>query len=170
MRYPNGDASCSVFLSTPKTQDITKELKDLHDSFLSEDTTISKVFNKKQLTEAKIVPVRYGEIQNPFKDNLIIIGAAGGHVDPLTGTGMQYALEGAKIAAETIAEGFIKNDLSYNSLSKKFADRCMRKFGKEMKWSQKIANLMHKYPLFVDAVASWIQKRGGYTFDEYSMV
>jgi flavin-dependent dehydrogenase len=169
VRYPNGDASFSVFLSNPKTQDVTKELKDLHDSVLSEEPTISKVFNKELLSEAKVIPVRYGEIQNPFKDNLLIIGDAGGHVDPLTGFGIQYALEGAKIAAETIVEGFIKNDLTHKSLSK-FADKCMKKFGKEMQWSQKIAKLMHKYPLFVDAMASWIQKRGGYTFDNYSMV
>ena len=50
--------------------------------------------------------MRLGGIPKSYADNLLIIGDAAGHIDPLTGEGIQFAMEGAEKAAETLIEAF----------------------------------------------------------------
>lgn len=50
-------------------------------------------------------------------DRILLVGEAAGLVNPLTGEGVDYALESGKIAAGHLADLFAKEDLSLESMS-----------------------------------------------------
>jgi len=71
----------------------------------------------------KCAPLRVGGVPQTVGDHFICIGEAAGYVDPLTGgfhvlyqithiEGIQYAMESAKAATLTLAEGFANDNLS----------------------------------------------------------
>jgi digeranylgeranylglycerophospholipid reductase len=63
----------------------------------------------------KILPL--APISRTYGDRLLAIGDAAGLVKPTTGGGIYYSLVSARIAADTIAEGAARNDLSARSLA-----------------------------------------------------
>ena len=94
-----------------------------------------------------------------FGDHLLVVGDAAGFVDPFTGLGMQYALEGGKIAAGVLVEGFYKRDLSMQFLQV-YQERWEAAFGKNFYWSLKMGQLLCRFPILLDAMAKLIQRRG----------
>ena len=80
-------------------------------------------------------------------------------IDPLTGEGLQYAMDAAEIAADTIAEAFQKKRFT-KSFFKRYHKRWMKSFGKDFKWSTRMARFCGKHPIFLDAFASVSQKKG----------
>lgn len=79
----------------------SKNLKDILDNFISEYCPHVKILSK----FSAIIPL----IKDPnfYKipcagENWILIGDAAGHVDPITGEGILYAMWGAGLAAKTI--------------------------------------------------------------------
>ena len=52
-----------------------------------------------------------------FGDRVVVVGDAAGQVKPTTGGGIYYSLLAGELAAETLHQGFAKNDLSSSFLS-----------------------------------------------------
>jgi len=104
-------------------------------------------------------PLRLGGIAKSYADHLIILGDAAGQIDPLTGEGIQYAMDAAEIAAESLAEAFAENDLSEASL-KRYHDRWRRAFGYDFAWSARFARFYLRYPAYLDAAAATLQRHG----------
>lgn len=102
-----------------------------------------------------------------YGDHLLVVGDAAGFVDPFTGMGIQYALEGGKIAAGVLAEGFYKRDLSMQFLSV-YQTRWGEAFGNNFYWSLKMGQLLNRFPILLDAMAKLIQRRGGNFLAEWS--
>jgi flavin-dependent dehydrogenase len=48
--------------------------------------------------------------QPHYADGLLLVGDAGGMVNPFTGEGIAYALESGRIAAETVAHAYARDD------------------------------------------------------------
>ncbi len=69
--------------------------------------------------------------------NWILIGDAAGHVDPITGSGIVYALLGGELAAEAIAEG---NPEMFNKL-------WIKKYGQQLLRATKLRSWVYKQPL-----------------------
>jgi flavin-dependent dehydrogenase len=67
-----------------------------------------------QWSERRVVaPIRLrGGVLRSSARALLLLGDAAGHVDPLTGEGIHTAMQGARIAADTLHEMFSKNNLS----------------------------------------------------------
>jgi flavin-dependent dehydrogenase len=122
-----------------------------------------------KLEKMKAGSLRLGGIPKSFDDHLLIIGDAAGHIDPLTGEGIQYAMDGAKYAADVIIEAFQKNDFSGKTLSK-YHKRWVREFGHEFYWSMKMSLFLYKFPIMLDAAAAVIQKRGAKFLAEWALV
>ncbi|NHJ87677.1 MAG: geranylgeranyl reductase family protein [Asgard group archaeon] len=138
----------------------TGDLVELHHSFIKDDPFMSKaVGSNAKMEKMKAAPIRFGGIKQSYSDNLLIIGDAAGHIDPLTGEGLQYAMDGAKIAADTIDEAFKKNKFNKIFL-KRYHNRWMRAFGRDFKWSLKMALYLANHPIFLDAFASLSNKKG----------
>jgi flavin-dependent dehydrogenase len=112
-----------------------------------------------ELEEMKAAPIRFGGTSQSYDNQLLIIGDAAGMIDPLTGEGLQYAMDAAEIAANVIIDAF-----RINNFTKKFFQRYQKKwmksFGKDFKWSIRMARFCAKHPIFFDAFASLSQKKG----------
>ena len=111
------------------------------------------------MEKMKAAPIRFGGISKSFSDNLLIIGDAAGQIDPLTGEGIQYAMDAAEIAAQTVKEAFEKNKFSKQFL-KRYHRRWMKSFGRDFKWSTRMVKFYTKHPIFLDAFASGCIRKG----------
>jgi len=103
--------------------------------------------------------LRLGGVPRSYADGLLLVGDAAGQIDPLTGEGIQFAMEGAEIAAGTLFESFARGDLSAAFLARYHA-RWMRAFGDDFAWSRRMSLLTARYPWLLDASAEVARRRG----------
>lgn len=99
----------------------------IHDSFL-----------KERFKHVRILEIQGGGVPlaspltKQYADNLILVGDAARHVNPITGGGIHTALSGGKIAAEYIS-GIIKNNINpVNENLKGYQDRWLEELGNKM--------------------------------------
>ncbi|MHA1346559.1 MAG: geranylgeranyl reductase family protein [Candidatus Heimdallarchaeaceae archaeon] len=136
------------------------DLQHVHLSFLSGEPYISKALGPKAKIEPmKSGPLRLGGIKKSYADHLLIVGDAAGMIDPLTGEGIQYAMDAGEIAANVLDEGLKKNDLSEKFL-KKYHKEWMKTFGRDFKWSKRMVKVLAKKPIFIDAFAQLCNDKG----------
>jgi len=90
-----------------------EDLPRLHDEIMKQNPYVSKLLGPDPNIETmKSAGLRLGGIPKSYGHHLVIIGDAAGFIDPLTGEGIQYAMESAKMAAGVIDEALKKKDLS----------------------------------------------------------
>jgi len=138
----------------------TSELEKVHNEFLTQEPYLVEVLGPKAKIEPiNAAPLRLGGVKKSYDDHFLVVGDAAGHIDPLTGEGLQYAMDAGELAAETIAEGFEKQDLSAKML-KNYQNKWMKSFGKDFKWSNRMVKVLGKMPIFLDAFAYLCNKKG----------
>ncbi|MFX0038742.1 MAG: NAD(P)/FAD-dependent oxidoreductase [Promethearchaeota archaeon] len=138
----------------------TENLYNIHHDLIENNSFISDALGPNaELEEMKAAPIRFGGISQSFDNHLLILGDAAGMIDPLTGEGLQYAMDAAEIAADIIVEAFQQNNFTKNFF-KRYQKRWMKSFGKDFKWSIRMARFCAKHPIFFDAFASLSQKKG----------
>jgi geranylgeranyl reductase family protein len=138
----------------------TDNLYQIHHDIIKNDPFISEALGPNaEIEEMKAAPIRFGGIMQSYDNHLLILGDAAGMIDPLTGEGLQYVMDAAEIAANTIFEAFGKKNFTKNFL-KRYQKRWMKSFGKDFKWSTRMARFCAKHPIFFDAFASLSQKKG----------
>ncbi|MFX0010688.1 MAG: NAD(P)/FAD-dependent oxidoreductase [Candidatus Hermodarchaeota archaeon] len=148
----------------------TENLYNLHHEFIKNDPLVSKFIGPNaELEQMKAAPIRFGGIDQSYDDHLLIVGDAAGMIDPLTGEGLQYAMDAAEIAADTISEAFQNNDFTKNFF-KRYHKRWMKSFGKDFKWSTRMARFCAKHPIFLDAFASVSLKKGDKFMTEWGKI
>ena len=137
-----------------------RDLRPMHDELLRYDPHISKAVGPKpDMDEMKGAPLRLGGIAKSYGDHVLIAGDAAGHIDPLTGEGIQYAMDAAEIAAQSLAEALAENDLGAASL-RRYEKRWRRAFGYDFAWSARFAQLYLRHPGLLDAAAATLRRRG----------
>ena len=114
-------------------------------------------------------PLRLGGIPRSSSDHLLIIGDAAGHIDPLTGEGIHYAIEGAAIAADVLGEAFTAGDLSARFLSQ-YHQRWQHKFGRDFRWSRMMARVCVRYPKLLDGTVALLRRRGADSLRDWGEV
>jgi geranylgeranyl reductase family protein len=138
----------------------TDNLHKIHHNIIKNDPFISEALGPNaEVEDMKAAPIRFGGIAQSYDSHLLILGDAAGMIDPLTGEGLQYAMDAAEIAANTIFEAFQNKNFTKNFL-KRYQERWMKSFGKDFKWSTRMARFCAKHPIFFDAFASLSQKKG----------
>lgn len=83
-------------------------------------------------------------VANPVetvRDNLILVGDAARHVDPITGGGLTHCLEGGKIAGETIGKAVEKQKFDKETLSV-YETGWKDAFGKKIKRNYMVKEIM----------------------------
>ena len=83
-------------------------------------------------------------VANPVdtvRDNLILVGDAARHVDPITGGGLTHCLEGGKIAGEVIGKAVKSKDFSAEFLSE-YETRWKEAFGKKIRRNYMVKEIM----------------------------
>ena len=138
----------------------TSDLEKVHTEFLTQEPYLVKVLGPKaEIEPINAAPLRLGGVKKSYADNFLVVGDAAGHIDPLTGEGLQYAMDAGELAAETIIEAFEKNDLSEKML-KNYQKKWMKSFGKDFKWSNRMVKVLARIPVFLDAFAYLCNKKG----------
>jgi geranylgeranyl reductase family protein len=168
-RHPNDELNFCTYI-IPGGPCKNEDLREMHDYLATKDEYVSRALGPSADMETmRAGPLRLGGIPKSYADNLLIIGDAAGHIDPLTGEGIQYAMDGAKLAADALKDAFAKNDLSSASM-KRYHDAWMKLFGHEFYWSMKMSLLLYRFPIMLDAAASVIHKRGAKFLAEWALV
>ena len=103
-RHPNDELNFCTYI-IPGGKAVPSDLKALHHGLLDQNSIVRRHLGSGYKIEPmKGAWLRLGGIPKSYADNLLIIGDAAGHIDPLTGEGIQFAMEGAEKAAETLIE------------------------------------------------------------------
>lgn len=136
------------------------DLHRMHHWLLENDPDVRTALGPRaELERMRGAGLRLGGIPRSYADHLLIVGDAAGHIDPLTGEGIQYAMDAAELAARTLVEGFAANDLRATFL-KRYQARCQESFGRDFAWSRWLARACGRFPIFLDACAAVTQRRG----------
>ena len=137
-----------------------RDLKPLHDQVIRSDPHVSRALGPHpRMAPMRAAPLRLGGVPRSYGPHLLVIGDAAGHIDPLTGEGIQYAMDGGEIAAETLDEALAVNDLGAAFL-KRYQDRWMTSFGRDFRWSWVMATASVRFPTFLDGCAALMRRRG----------
>jgi digeranylgeranylglycerophospholipid reductase len=135
--FPKGEGMANVGIGTRKPWAKKTALEYL------------KVFVSKQpgLKNGSILEVNSGGVpvggflKDSVDDNLLVVGDAAHHVNPIHGGGIPEAYLGGKMAAEVCAEALKANDFSKKFL-KRFDERWMKERGNALKKILKLREVM----------------------------
>jgi geranylgeranyl reductase family protein len=112
-----------------------------------------------RLESMRAGPLRLGGVPKSWGDRFLVIGDAAGQIDPLTGEGIQYAMDAAELAARTIEHAFGRGEFSGSVLAR-YHGQWMDSFGKDFFYSRKMAQILARHPVFLDAFARLSLDRG----------
>jgi menaquinone-9 beta-reductase len=112
-----------------------------------------------KLSRLQTAPLRVGGVPRSYFPNGMIVGDAAGHQDPLTGDGIQYGMQGARLASKTIIDAFRQNDFSLRRF-KQYEKAWKSLFGWDFFWAKGIMYFMAQFPRLIDAVIVVIQRKG----------
>jgi geranylgeranyl reductase family protein len=137
-----------------------RDLKPLHERVIRHDPYVSRALGPNpRMAPMRAAPLRLGGVPLSYGQHLLVIGDAAGHIDPLTGEGIQYAMDGGEIAAGVLDEGLAANDLGAAFLAR-YQDRWMASFGRDFRWSWVMAQATVRFPSFLDGTAALMRRRG----------
>ncbi|WP_202319217.1 digeranylgeranylglycerophospholipid reductase [Archaeoglobus neptunius] len=129
--FPKGNSSANVGIGVlPKMAE--KTAREYLDAFIEREGIEGKVVE----VVAGAVPV-YGEIETAVSDNIMLVGDAAFHADPITGGGIANALAGGYYAGKVAAEAVKKGDFSAGFL-RKYDELWKDDFGKKLKRNKKL--------------------------------
>ena len=168
-REAGGDLNFAVYIM-PGGQVRPADIRRIHADLIAHDPHVHQALG----AHARMAPMqaallRLGGVPRSYADHCLIVGDAAGHIDPLTGEGLQYGMDAAQMAADTLVEALVVRDCSSRFL-KRYQDRWMRAFGRDFFWSKRMATWYTKYPLFIDAGAALIRRRGAPFLVEWAKV
>jgi len=155
----DGDLNYCVYIIPGGKAKVT-DLRALHDKLLREHPYISRVVGTRaEVQRMNGAPLRLGGTVKTHYERMLVIGDAAGHIDPLTGEGIHTALEGGAIAAQELGAALDEKDVSERRLQR-YERRWMKSFGNDFRWSARMARVYTRFPVFVDASARVMQKKG----------
>ena len=135
--FPKGKNTANVGIGILASLSEGGHAKKLLDDFIDKDPRFKNGQPVRFLAGA--VPV-----SNPVKtvkDNILLVGDAARHVDPITGGGLTHCLEGGKIAGEVIAEAIKREDYSEEFLNK-YEEQWKEAFGQKIKRNYLVKDIM----------------------------
>jgi geranylgeranyl reductase family protein len=147
-----------------------EDLKELHHRILTEyEPVASAVGPKAEIEEMKAAPLRLGGEKRTYGDHVLVVGDAAGHIDPLTGEGIQYALDAGQIAAQVLRRCFDTKDFSEKRLER-YQREWIKSFGRDFAWSARMAAVSARRPVFLDAFASLSNRKGDRFMSRWGMI
>ena len=158
-REARGELNFCLYLMPGGTTG-TNDLRRAHEHAISSDPHVSSAIGSRaEIDPMKGAPLRLGGIRRSFGDHFLIVGDAAGQIDPLTGEGIQYAMDAAEIGAQVLDEALSAGDLRATVL-RRYQDRWMQAFGRDFPWSAAIARFYTRFPTFLDASAATLRRLG----------
>jgi geranylgeranyl reductase family protein len=159
---------CTYIIPGGPTQN--EDLYQIHHSIMKDYPQVATSLGPNpDIEQMRAASLRLGGVPKSYADHLLVIGDAAGFIDPLTGEGIQYALESGEFAAQTLLEAFAKQDLSAAQL-RQYQSTWKKHWGAEFYWSMKMSLFLYRFPIILDAVAKLIEKRGHRFMSEWAQV
>lgn len=133
--FPNDNGITSVGVGVRSSN---KNAKDYLDAFIKKSNLNGKI------VEINVggVPVS-GNIEKTYTDGLMVVGDAAGHVNPITGGGIDLAAKCGKIAGLVTADAISNNDTSSTFL-KRYEEMWKEEIGDLIKSSLKYRKIFDK--------------------------
>jgi len=135
--FPKGKGIANVGIGILASLSEAGMAKKLLDNFISKDPRFKNAHPLRFLAGA--VPVALPV--ETVRDNLILVGDAARHVDPITGGGLTHCLEVGKIAGEVIGKAVKEKNFSKEFLSE-YETRWKEAIGKKMKRNYMVKEIM----------------------------
>ncbi len=138
--FPKGKDVANVGIGILASLSEAGMAKRLLDKFISNNPNLKNGEPLRFLAGA--VPV-----SNPVetvRDNLLLVGDAARHVDPITGGGLTHCLEGGKIAGETIGDAVDKQQFDQEILSQ-YETGWKEAYGKKIKRNYMVKELILEF-------------------------
>jgi len=136
--FPKGKGVANVGIGILASLSEAGMAKKLLDDFIKKDSRLKKGQPIRFLTGA--VPVA-NPAEETVRDNLLLVGDAARHVDPITGGGLTHCLEGGKIAGKVIGKAVKKKDFSKEFLSS-YETGWKEAFGQKIKRNYLVKEIM----------------------------
>ena len=157
-RHPDDELNYCAYI-IPGGKAVPSDLSAVHHGLLEN----SPILRRHLGSGYRIEPMRgawlrLGGIPKSYADRLLIVGDAAGHIDPLTGEGIQFAMEGAQRAAEALVEAFRVGRFDERFLSS-YQQACHREFAHKFPLAEKASRLMARCPELVDSMARVANER-----------
>ena len=129
------------------------DLPKIYSDNIKTDPFISRELgpNWEPLERVKVASLRLGGVDQSYGDQVLIVGDAAGHIDPLTGEGIHLGMMAGKLAAQTALDMLEKNNLS-KSEAKRYHDAWWKLFGSDFPISSVAGRVVYKAPFLMDAV------------------
>ncbi|MCL4296326.1 MAG: geranylgeranyl reductase family protein [Anaerolineae bacterium] len=97
---------------------MSRNARQAFDSFIQTPLLQAMLSGARQVGPVKGYPLRMDFLSAPtYSDRVLLVGEAAGLVNPLTGEGIDYALESGKVAAEHLTHLFASGDVSIHGLA-----------------------------------------------------
>ena len=123
-------------------------------------------------------------MEKPYGDHFLIVGEAAGHVDALTGEGIQYGMDAGKNAAQVLLEALYIDDLSETRYEftrndfflisvlrlKSYHEQWKQKYDWDFYFSTKLTEIIKKHPIVMDATVAVIRRRGADFVTSWALV
>ncbi len=136
--FPKSDGTANVGIGILASLSEPGLAKKLLDEFIEKDKRFTDAQPIRFLTGA--VPVSE-PAEETVDDNLILVGDAARHVDPITGGGLTHSLEVGKIAGEIIGKAVKNKDFSKEFLSE-YQEKWKKTIGKKIKRNYMVKEIM----------------------------
>jgi geranylgeranyl reductase family protein len=168
-REAGGDLNYCCYL-LPGGRSAPADLNRLHGHVARHDPGVSRALGPNpKMGPMRGGGLRLGGIARSYADHVLVVGDAAGHIDPMTGEGIQYGMDAAELAAETLAEALTAGDLRAGFL-KRYQDRWQRAFGRDFVWSRRLSRLSARFPALLDAWAAATRRHGAGFLEEWATV
>jgi menaquinone-9 beta-reductase len=121
--FPLSKSSANIgiglFHTALSSRRMPRTARSAFDAFIQTSPLQSMLSSAHQVGPVKGYPLRMDFARSPtFAKRLLLVGEAAGLVNPVTGEGIDYALESGKIAAEHLADMFSADNLSLKNLAR----------------------------------------------------
>jgi flavin-dependent dehydrogenase len=157
---PNGVANigAGVFPWSWAGRWMSRNARQAFNSFIQTPLLQEMLAEARQVGPVKGYPLRIDFLSAPtYSDRILLVGEAAGLVNPLTGEGIDYALESGKVAAEHLLHLFAAGDLSIHSLAE-YDSLLRQRFQRLFQVCSLISNLFVN-PLLINPMISLAARR-----------
>jgi geranylgeranyl reductase family protein len=159
-RHPKDELNYCCYLIPGNPEVVNEDLKKWHDYLLNEDEMLKAALGDNyKIEQMRAGVLRLGGVPVSYAEHLLVTGDAAGMIDPMTGEGIHHAMDGGRMAAQTLLECIKQNNYSKEAMAV-YQQRWMYAFGSDFKWSENICQFLYKYSIFLDAAALAVQRKG----------
>jgi len=169
-RHPNDELNFCTYIIPGNPKVTNDDLTRLHHDIMTKDPFVSRAIGPNAVVERmKAGSLRLGGISKSYAEQLVVIGDAAGQIDPLTGEGIHHAMVAGKMASDTLIEAFSYPDFSEQFL-KNYHKSWYSAFGWDFAMSMKLAIVLYKFPIILDAATKALEAKGDEFLAEWAKV